>query len=1441
MKRILCFMLAVAMLISTVPMLASAAEFNPSNFESFKLQVDGYGDTTGFMIPVYSLNFLGITTAEDHAKLMGCRINGTVTKADGTVVQVNNLPIIQTHNHTSHIRVWVGSLNIVNGWWNVDPVPYTADLTLSPVLTVDVTNFEPFKLNITAVGSWIHDGVNHKRFVTDTAFPFKITEDHQLAGCVLNGTITYKGSDDFSKSVPFKNVPVAYQPLRTDGTSKVNLDFLVPAGYTIKEQAPGEYTFNLTISPAVEEGESKPIKISVSRTGTDGTLKRLLITNALGIDNSIADQLKGWYLNGIVKYKGTGNYSKTVYFTNVEIVSQLGRTIDDLVSLDFEVPEGKTICLGAEEDAYYTWDLTLSQDKLREITITDVELENNGINLVVNNNTLSSSGELKLVASIYDGNRLVEVGFYDVPDIAAGDILPIGTITFTSTNWTYGSVFIWKSLAEPTPVSKSVEFENDALPWIEYYVSPDGNDANAGTEAAPFRTIQAAQEAVRSCNDNMTGDIVVNIADGTYYIDEMLDFGVEDSGMNGHRVIYRGTGENKPVISGGERVPEFVKSEYERIYVADYDDDVILQLSVNGKRRYVAKADNMIKGAKKKYTYDSELYYLIYPNDPKDSYNYNNGDTSWGYDGIYLSKSDFGNYENPEDILFVWDRGWVTNIVPVSSITTDNKKVGDDYYAVTMQPGIWDNHRRNASTYSNNTHPDGAREFTAMNAFELLDEPGEFYYNRKEKKLYYMPEEDEDMGDAVVVVPKLDTLVCIDGNDVNDKVKNITFENLKFTDSQWDYIDGFTGQQATKIFGMSLSANAPRAIYVERADGIEFNNNVICNIGGSAIDYHNAVSNSKIVGNAIYDIGESAILSGARNHSDYSLGSKTSDDTVPSSDGVSNSVPEAYKDSAVDLAGMSTTKIHYSYFGMDLNPNATNPLNYPGFVGSGLADTTTANQYLNNVTWIDGNYSLISNEVWRDDYSSSKGEKPYVMFEFMRPYSIDEVVVSFKSGAITDDEKSNFEILVSNDKSFAEGTYKTLAVQNGAAGELNHYTFDDDGKYKYVMIRKLSVSDFAMSRVWIATTDRKPYVKNQRCNGIVIQNNIAERVGVDVARSIGMVVHSGENYTIKHNELRDMPYSGISIGYTWNTDQNTCYNMDVGYNYVYDTCKVMHDGGGIYTLGAQPGSRYYNNYIERVNLGLNGFYTDNGTRYLTIKDNYIESALYMLSPYVSANDTGSGIIENTFSNNYATHTVSNDAGKGNNTYEDAIYTVIGQPQRAAYDTYTNAGLEPGYEHLRAYIPEGTGNRYSREDYYSVSDSNERSTWSDLALENAGLELKYTLDNGAFGTGLGMYPAEYKTKLQEIYNKITNGTCTVVEAMDFHEELKASIKRYSYEETLALCKKLLSDAKESGNYSAADVSEFEAAIASAEEISRETAMGEYDALIALETAYNAFVG
>jgi hypothetical protein len=84
-----------------------------------------------------------------------------------------------------------------------------------------------------------------------------------------------------------------------------------------------------------------------------------------------------------------------------------------------------------------------------------------------------------------------------------------------------------------------------------FYVSPSGDDSNAGTLAAPLLTIAGAQAQVRAINSNMTGDIVVCLRGGAYTISSPIVFTAADSGTNGFHVIYEAYNNEVPVISGG--------------------------------------------------------------------------------------------------------------------------------------------------------------------------------------------------------------------------------------------------------------------------------------------------------------------------------------------------------------------------------------------------------------------------------------------------------------------------------------------------------------------------------------------------------------------------------------------------------------------------------------------------------------------------------------------------------------------------------------------------------------------------------------------------------------------------------------------------------------------------------------------------------------------------
>jgi len=100
------------------------------------------------------------------------------------------------------------------------------------------------------------------------------------------------------------------------------------------------------------------------------------------------------------------------------------------------------------------------------------------------------------------------------------------------------------------------------------------------------------------------------------------------------------------------------------------------------------------------------------------------------------------------------------------------------------------------------------------------------------------------------------------------------------------------------------------------------------------------------------------------------------------------------------------------------------------------------------------------------------------------------------------------------------------------------------------------------------------------------------------------------NTTIEHNEIRDLPYTGVSVGWMWTADPTPCRGNTLHANHIHHIMTILSDGGGIYSLGLQPGSRITNNLIHdvQVNVGRaesNGMFLDEGTKELLIENNIV--------------------------------------------------------------------------------------------------------------------------------------------------------------------------------------------------------------------------------------------
>ena len=302
------------------------------------------------------------------------------------------------------------------------------------------------------------------------------------------------------------------------------------------------------------------------------------------------------------------------------------------------------------------------------------------------------------------------------------------------------------------------------------YVSPSGSDASPGTSPArPLRTIARAQDLVRSMDQDMTANITVELMPGTYRLSEPLTLDARDSGSNGYNVIWTAAPGAHPVLSGGERVTGWHPSDPAKgIWAAPAPPGLATrQLYVNGVRAQRAAGP---------------LPTSLTP-------------TATGY----TAASDvMASWRNPADIEFVYPGGagywslhtggqgaWTEPRCPVASISAAT---------ITMAQPCWDNSNdrvlrtdgsgRTVELVGPASLGNGEIPGYVENAYELLDQPGQWYLDSSASTIYYIPRRGEELRTADVEVPVLQTLVQGQGTP-SAPVHNIIFAGIQFSYATW--------------------------------------------------------------------------------------------------------------------------------------------------------------------------------------------------------------------------------------------------------------------------------------------------------------------------------------------------------------------------------------------------------------------------------------------------------------------------------------------------------------------------------------------------------------------------------------------------------------------------------------------------------------------------------
>jgi hypothetical protein len=378
-------------------------------------------------------------------------------------------------------------------------------------------------------------------------------------------------------------------------------------------------------------------------------------------------------------------------------------------------------------------------------------------------------------------------------------------------------------------VAMAFEAIIDLLPSVErtFYALPSGNGSECSYES-PCSLTQA-RDKVRSVNGSMSGDILVYLRGGTYTLSSPLELTSQDSGSGGHSVIYSAYEEEKPVLSGGEQVSGWSLYDTRNVYRAYVGTSLqTRQLYVNDVLAIRARSETDPSGFAK---------------------------TTSGYTTTDTTMQD---WHNVGDIEFVDFAEWVSYRCGVSSISGPT---------ITMKQPCWDNTQ---GVHKPEEWTMGPPKWVE-NAYELLDEPGEWYLDRSSGYLYYKPRPEENMTTATVVAPKLEKLVEGTGT-LDEPIHDVKFNGLTFMYATWlapSTDDGYAAVQAGFRF---VGSDIPHAqedqekplahVSFSAAESIRFERNIFTHLGAVGLAFEHGSQNNAIIGNRFHDISGGGVYLG---------------------------------------------------------------------------------------------------------------------------------------------------------------------------------------------------------------------------------------------------------------------------------------------------------------------------------------------------------------------------------------------------------------------------------------------------------------------------------------------------------------------------------------------------------------------------------------------------
>jgi hypothetical protein len=408
-----------------------------------------------------------------------------------------------------------------------------------------------------------------------------------------------------------------------------------------------------------------------------------------------------------------------------------------------------------------------------------------------------------------------------------------------------------------------VFFTAFSMQAADIWVATNGNDANEGTKASPLATVhmalRKARELRRLKDASVKGGIHIIIKDGTYYFDEPLFVRPEDSGTADSPTTIEADANAKPIFSGGIAIKNWKKTTAPInglkpgiVWVADAPE--IGGETINYRQLWV----NDVKAVRAKSTAGNKMDRIL-------SWDATT-QTCW----IPFKDKSVKFQPGMEMYIVQW---WA-----IANLRIKNIEVKKDSARLSFEKPesrIQSEHPWPAPWISKNN---GNSAFFLNNGMSMLNEAGEWYLDRKNRKIYYIPRAGENMAFAKVIAPVLENLVEVKGT-IDSPVHDVKFKGISFQYSNWLRLSlqGHVPLQAgmylldaykLKTPGTPNQASLENQGWVGRpraAVEVNYANNTVfewCSfehLSSTGLDLHRGTNHNKVQGNLFKDIGGNGI------------------------------------------------------------------------------------------------------------------------------------------------------------------------------------------------------------------------------------------------------------------------------------------------------------------------------------------------------------------------------------------------------------------------------------------------------------------------------------------------------------------------------------------------------------------------------------------------------